>query len=265
MHKAKIKGVLPPEQIFGFCKTFEKITKQFGFHLTLKTADLQDIIYTTLGDDINVNFDKLYLCVPILFPDAQTLIMFNDSIKNCFTLSFDSWSTHRKPVDTQLEYQVDIGGAQIISSPKHLTVAHQTASRMRVSNKALNVAVFDNVNVRKYHVDIDGVRYPRGGVSIDYASNVYVDQYRDLNLFYKEDVDEEILNPFINYTDMKTKYPIPVIDLSFRVDHIIPKKNQLLEEYRGATNIVRLFMVFLRHREIKRITDGKKITEINFI
>ena len=186
--------------------------------------------------------------------------MFNDSIKNSFTLSFDSWSTDRKTVDTQLEYQVDIGSAQTINSSKYLIVAHQTADRIAVPHKANNVAVFDNLNVRKYHVDFDVVCYPRDGVNIDYELTDYVDQYRDLYLFNKEYVGEELLNPCISYTDMKTKYPIQVIDLRFQVDHLNPKKVQLFEEYRGATNNARLFMILIRHREIKMISDGNEIT-----
>ena len=103
-NKGKIKGVFPLENIFGFCKTFEKVTKQLGFNLTWKTADLQDIIYTTLGDDFKVNFNKLFLFMPIFIPDAQTEAMFNDSFKDIFTLSFDHWTSDRKTVDTQLEY-----------------------------------------------------------------------------------------------------------------------------------------------------------------
>ena len=100
-NKEKLKGVLPLEHIFGFCETFRKITKHLEFHLTLKTADLQDIIYTTLGDNIKVNFDKLFLFVPIFIPDAQTQIIFNDSIKNSFTLQFAFWATDRKTVDAE--------------------------------------------------------------------------------------------------------------------------------------------------------------------
>ena len=60
----KIKGHLPLEHIFGFCKTFKKITKHLGFHLTFKTYDLQNIIYTTLANDINVTINSLCLYVP---------------------------------------------------------------------------------------------------------------------------------------------------------------------------------------------------------
>ena len=109
--------------------------------------------------------------------------MFVDSIITTFTSSFDSWSTDQKTVDTQLEYQVDIGSAQNINSLKCIIVTYQTEARIGVPNKANKVAVFDSLNVRKYHVDINGVRYPRDGVNIDYASNEYRDQYEDLKLF----------------------------------------------------------------------------------
>ena len=228
----------------------------------MKTADLQDNIYTTLGDNITVNFDKLFLFVPITIPDAQTQIMFKDSSKDRFALSFDSSSTDRKTLDTQLEYQAKISSAQKITIPRYVIVARQTATSIGVPNKANNVAVFDNLNVRKYHVDIDRLRYPRYGDSIDYASNDYSDQYRDLKFLYKEFAYEELPYPFTTYTDMKTKDPIQVIDLEFQVDHINPKKIQLLEENRGATNNARLFMIVIRQREIKMIAEGSKIFEV---
>ena len=43
-NRGKIKGQLLLEDVFGFCKTFKKITKNLGFHITLKTNDLQNII-----------------------------------------------------------------------------------------------------------------------------------------------------------------------------------------------------------------------------
>ena len=168
-NKGRIKGHLRLERIFGICKTFKEITKELGFHLTFKTADLLDIIYKALCDNIKVSFDKLFLYVWIFIPDAQTEIMFSDSIKNSFTVSFDSWSTDRKTVDTQIEYQVHIGSAQKFNNPKYLLLAHQTAARTAVPNKANKIAVFDNLNDRKRHVDIDNVRYPTDGYSIDYA------------------------------------------------------------------------------------------------
>ena len=39
-NRGKIRGQLLLEDIFGFCKTFKKITKDLGFHITLKTNGL---------------------------------------------------------------------------------------------------------------------------------------------------------------------------------------------------------------------------------
>ena len=44
-NKGKLEGHLYLEDIFGFCKNFWKVTKNLGFHLLLKTVDLQDIKY----------------------------------------------------------------------------------------------------------------------------------------------------------------------------------------------------------------------------
>ena len=84
--KEKIKGQLSLQHIFAFCRTFKKLTEHVGFHLKFKSSDLQDIFYTSLGDNIKVNFDKLIFYVPIFIRGAQTQVMFNDSIKNKFRL-----------------------------------------------------------------------------------------------------------------------------------------------------------------------------------
>ena len=38
-NKGKIKGSLFLEDVFGFCKTFEKVTRNLVFHLMLKTKN----------------------------------------------------------------------------------------------------------------------------------------------------------------------------------------------------------------------------------
>ena len=60
-NRGKSKGHLPLEHIFGSCKTFRKATKNLGFYLTFRTINIQDIIFTTLGNDINVTINSLNL------------------------------------------------------------------------------------------------------------------------------------------------------------------------------------------------------------
>ena len=116
-NKGKIKANLPLEHIFGFCKTFKKITKGLGFELQLKTSnEKQKILYTTLGvNDVNVTINSIYLYIPSLVPCAEQQQSFNESIGQTFTISFDAWVTDRKPVKTGNEYQLDIGSASNIN------------------------------------------------------------------------------------------------------------------------------------------------------
>ena len=80
--KGKIKGYLYLEDIFGFCRTFKKVTKKLGFHLLFETANLQDIIYISMADDINVTFNSLYLYIPNLIPSVEIQLMFNEATQS---------------------------------------------------------------------------------------------------------------------------------------------------------------------------------------
>ena len=92
-NKGKIKGYLYLEDVFGFCKSFKKLTKNLGFHIMFKTANLQDIIYTSMADDIDVTINSLYLYVPNLIPSFETQLMFNEATQNNYKISFDEWYT----------------------------------------------------------------------------------------------------------------------------------------------------------------------------
>ena len=134
-NRVKIRRILNLEHNFSFCKSFEKITKYIGSHLTFETADLQDLIYTTYANGITVTINSLYLFVPKIIPSAKTQAVFNDSLPNVYTISFDSCYTEQKIANDGNEFQVDIGSAQHVISPKKLIAAHQTHDRIDVLNK----------------------------------------------------------------------------------------------------------------------------------
>ena len=134
--KGKIKAQLRLERIFGFCKTFKKVTKNLGFEITFKTANHQNIIYTSIADgtQINLTINSLYLCVPFMIPSTETQLMFNESIQNNYRIIFDESYTERRIATGQI-YQVDVGSAQSVKSPKCLICAHQTTARADLPNK----------------------------------------------------------------------------------------------------------------------------------
>ena len=185
--------------------------------------------------------------------------------KNNYTKTFDLWYAERKIVTFGNEFQVDITSSQNTNNLKNLIAAHKTERRIGTANKANDIAFFDHVDVMECFAEVDSYRYPKETVLTNFTENDYLDQYRDLKLFCKEYVGEELLVPFISYTDMKNKYPIQVIDLrQHQVDHITPKKIQLFEENKNDpvyTNI-KFFVISIRHRQIGMISVGNKIIEI---
>ena len=124
-NKGKLKGYLYLEDIFGFCKTFKKVTKSLVFHLTIKTNDLQNIIYSSMADDINVTNNNLYLYVPNLIPNVETQVMFIEATQNDYKISFDEGYTERRIISDTIT-QLDIGTSQHVNSPKFLIGAHRT-------------------------------------------------------------------------------------------------------------------------------------------
>ena len=263
-NKGKIKGYLYLEDIFGFCKTFKRVTKNLGFHLQFKTNDLQEIIYTSMTDDIDVTINNLYLYVPNLIPSVETQLMFNEATQNNYKISYDEWFTERRIISDTIT-QLDIGSSQNVQSPIYLIGAHQTKDRIDAPISTKNVAIFDNLDLRKYYIEIDGQRYPRDSSLMNYEQNDYIEQYKDLKLFFKEYIGESLLSPFISYPDMKTKYPIEIIDLRHQADHITPKKIQLFLEYGDDPDNARFFLILIRRREIELISDGNKLIEIKII
>ena len=57
------------------------------------------------------------------------------------------------------------------------------------------MSVLDLVDIRKYLVEIVGIRYPEEFVSIKHGTNDVIDQYRDPNLFHEDYAKEPRINP----------------------------------------------------------------------
>ena len=175
-NRGLIRGHLPLEYIFGFARSFKKITKGLGFELDLRTSNRKpDILYTTLGDnDVNVTNNSISLLIPQIKPSPETQVIFNEAIRKTFSLSYESWTTDRKPVDAAREFQIHISSASNINSPLYLKAAHQKTQRLNdagnvLPNNRFKNAIFDHTDVRKYYSEIVGVRYPKNPIMVNYG------------------------------------------------------------------------------------------------
>ena len=119
-----------------------KKTKGLGFELELRTTiRKQDFLYTTLGDNVvNVTKNSISLFVPQIVPPRETQVYFNEAISKTFSLSDESWTTDRKPVDKAREIQIDISSASNIKSPLYLIAAHHKTERVDRTESANNLS-----------------------------------------------------------------------------------------------------------------------------
>ena len=90
-----------------------------------------------MANVVNVTINSSYLFVPILIPNSDTQVMFNESIKYSYTIRYDSWYVERKLSTDGNELQVDIGSAQNVNSPKFLLAAFQKADRILTPKKIM--------------------------------------------------------------------------------------------------------------------------------
>ena len=164
-----------------------------------------------------------------------------------------------------------MGSASSFNVPLYLIAARQKIQRdnpARPPNQ-FNNAVFDNVDVKRCFVEIDRIRYPKVPIETNYTEKKYLDRYRDPKLFYKDYSGESLSNPFIGYLDMNTFYPIQVIDLRFQIEYKTPKKTRLFEEFETEgyepPEHTTVYVILIKHREIKMTSDKYKITGIELI
>ena len=190
--------------------------------------------------------------------------MFNEATQNNYKLSYDEWFTKRRIISDTIT-QLDIGSSQNVQSPKYMIGAHQTRDRIDAPISTKNVSIFDNLDLRKYYIELDGQRYPRDSSLMNYEQNDYIEQYRDLKLLLKEYISEHLMTPLISYPDLKTKYPFEIIDFTQQSDHITPKKIQLFLEYDADPENARFFIILVRRTEIELISDGNKLIEVKVI
>ena len=100
---------------------------------------------------------------------------------------------------------------------------------------------------------------------VSYEQNFHFEQYKDLKRIFKEDVGEELMTPFISYTDMKTIYSIEIIDLRHQPDHNTPRKIQLFQDYSADPEIAKFYSILIRRREIELLSGGNKLIEVKVI
>ena len=131
-----------------------------------------------------------------------------------------------------------------------------TDSTKNLSNNRFNDAVFDNVAVEHYFVEIEGIRYPKGPINNNHSENDYPNQVRDLNLFVREYVGGQVLTPKMTFEKMKPYYPIQVVDFGFQTDYLTPKKNRPFEKHDKNPTYTTFWVIIVKHTAVSDVNKN---------
>ena len=61
---------------------------------------------------------------------------------------------------------------------------------------------------------------------------------------------------------MKTYYPIQIFDSRLPVAYLNPMKIRLLDEYDENQTNTNLYVILLKHRKTKMVSEGKTVVEL---
>ena len=123
--KGNMKGHLPLEHIFDFCKNFKKNNKTSGFKLRLQTSTSEKSgIFTTMGGNhISGTIKSSSLYIPIFIPRLQIPLKLNEANNKSFTLLSISWTSNGEPVNME-EYQLHEDSASNLNLSVCLIAVH---------------------------------------------------------------------------------------------------------------------------------------------
>ena len=83
-----------------------------------------------------------------------------------------------------MEDQLHSGSEPNNNSPNYLLAAHQSLTILGPADKANIFAIFDHVDNIKHFVKKDDIKFPKDSVEVEYATFDYLNQYRELELFW---------------------------------------------------------------------------------
>jgi hypothetical protein len=214
---------IPFDHIFGFGNYKHAI---WGVKHTLTfSRDNDDLaIYRAAGVDVGkVKLTQIIWKIPHLRIESTKKEelksdMFNDKDDILMAFSARNGESFGVPVGVK-EFSHTITRSSGLKKPRQIFVAFQTDKR---ADQTKNPAVFDNINLTKAILTLNGTRYPAFDHNIDYNKNQYATLYEWFDNF---ESDFNSLSPFVvgsqvNYTNFKKLYPIIHFDVTHQNDEI---------------------------------------------
>lgn len=245
--------------LFGFADQ-EKVTYGLGYTLTLKRNNNNDVIIRDNGvQNAKVVIKDIGWYIPHYTPSLgnQQLVLDQILNKDPTELYYTERTVYRKDVNTNNNWTFDLGSSGE-STPTFVIVSFQ--ARNKIDSQTHDNATFDRLPISNAVLKIGSEKYPVDGIECDYDRDNYVQAYQEIENFYRQHSQTNLLNPFIDLHKFRTNYNFYVFDLSKQKDHIASQPIRLEFKFSGAINVAdyTAYALVLTPKLISISSDGQR-------
>ena len=245
--------------LFGFADQ-EKVTYGLGYVVTLKRNTNNDVIIRGAGvDAAKVVIKDIGWYIPHFTPSLENQQIVMDQLlnKDPTELYYIERTVYRKDVNTNNNWTFDLGTSGE-STPTFVIVSFQ--ARNKIDSQTHDNATFDRLPISNAVLKIGSEKYPVDGIECDYDRDNYREAYQEIENFYRQHSQTNLLNPFIDLNKFRTKYNFYVFDLSKQKDHIASQPVRL--EFKFSANITVndyiAYALVLTPRLVSVSSDGQR-------
>ena len=208
---------IPLNHIFGFAEDYRKVIFGFKHQLTLyRKQDENESIFRANGvDPGKITLTNVSWFVPHVLPSDNQKLKLYKKIES--KIMFDVLFRKRQidmntvPQSTNFTWRLSVQSAP--EKPRWIIIGFQTDKE---NNQETNPALFDNVNVKDAHVNLNQRSYPEVSYNLSFPQQQFSRAYGDVADFRAKyyNLDEICSNCNISPLDYKTLFPLFVFDVS---------------------------------------------------
>ena len=207
---------IPLNHIFGFAEDYRKVIFGFKHQLTLyRKQDENESIFRANGvDPGKITLTNVSWFVPHVLPSDNQKLKLYKKIES--KIMFDVLFRKRQidmntvPQSTNFTWRLSVQSAP--EKPRWIIIGFQTNKK---NNQETNPALFDNVNVKDVHVNLNQRSYPEVSYNLSFPQQQFSRAYGDVADFRAKyyNLDEICSNCNISPLDYKTLFPLFVFDV----------------------------------------------------
>jgi len=271
----KFTGIIPLNHIFGFTENYNRLMYGIEHTLILRRNHDNDAIFRVSKykdaegkeyevESGKVNITKLSWHMPhVKLGEEYQLKLYEDIGKEVqIPIRFLSRQCEKYTIpenQSDLDWRLNITTGS--ERPRYIFLVFQDDKQ---NNQTKNAAIFDHMNVRDAHIQLNSERYPEMSLDCDFDNNRYIKPYKMLTDYFQHTLGKESLG--FGIIEFKTLYPILVFDVSRQSERLkntpVDIRIKVSFDKPIKNSHVEAFAVILSDRFMKLKSDGSKMNVI---